>query len=102
MNLTRLEELRDELEISKKKIANDLGISDSVYGRWENDRFLIPTRRLYQLGNYFQVNIDYILRLSDVRNSLVSEENIRLDLVSKPLREIREELNFTLRELTNN
>lgn len=102
MNLTRLEELRDELEISKKKIANDLGISDSVYGRWENDRFLIPTRRLYQLGNYFQVNIDYILRLSDVRNSLVSEENIRLDLVSKRLREIREELNFTLRELTNN
>ncbi len=64
MNLTRLEELRDELEISKKKIANDLGISDSVYGRWENDRFLIPTRRLYQLGNYFQVNIDYILRLT--------------------------------------
>ena len=63
MNLTRLEELRDELEISKKKIANDLGISDSVYGRWENDRFLIPTRRLYQLGNYFQVNIDYILGL---------------------------------------
>ena len=102
MNLTRLEELRDELEISKKKIANDLGISDSLYGRWENDRFLIPTRRLYQLGNYFQVNIDYILRLSDVRNSLVSEENIRLDLVSKRLREIREELNFTLRELTNN
>ena len=102
MNHTRLEELREEKELTKRKIAADLGVSDSLYGRWENDRFLIPTRRLYQLGNYFQVNIDYILRLSDVRNSLVSEENIRLDLVSKRLREIREELNFTLRELTNN
>lgn len=101
MNLTRLEELRDELEISKKKIANDLGISDSVYGRWENDRFLIPTRRLYQLGNYFQVNIDYILRLTDVRISIKSEKKIDLNLVSKRLKEIRTDLNCTLRELTN-
>ena len=101
MNLTRLEELRDELEISKKKIANDLGISDSVYGRWENDRFLIPTRRLYQLGNYFQVNIDYILRLTDVRISIESEKKIDLTLVSKRLKEIRTDLNCTLRELTN-
>ena len=101
MNLTRLEELRDELEISKKKIANDLGISDSLYGRWENDRFLIPTRRLYQLGNYFQVNIDYILRLTDVRISIKSEKKIDLNLVSKRLKEIRTDLNCTLRELTN-
>ena len=101
MNLTRLEELRDELEISKKKIANDLGISDSVYGRWENDRVLIPTRRLYQLGNYFQVNIDYILRWTDVRISIKSEKKIDLNLVSKRLKEIRTDLNCTLRELTN-
>lgn len=101
MNLTRLEELRDELEISKKKIANDLGISDSVYGRWENDRFLIPTRRLYQLGNYFQVNIDYILRLTDHRISIRSDEKIDLNLVAMRLREVRSDLNYTLRELTN-
>ena len=67
MNHTRLEELREEKELTKRKIAADLGVSDSLYGRWENDRFLIPTRRLYQLGNYFQVNIDYILRLTDHR-----------------------------------
>ena len=101
MNLTRLEELRDELEISKKKIANDLGISDSLYGRWENDRFLIPTRRLYQLGNYFQVNIDYILRLTDYRVSIHSDEKIDLNLVAMRLREVRSDLNYTLRELTN-
>ena len=101
MNLTRLEELRDELEISKKKIANDLGISDSLYGRWENDRFLIPTRRLYQLGNYFQVNIDYILRLTDYRVSIYSDEKIDLNLVAMRLREVRSDLNYTLRELTN-
>ncbi len=101
MNLTRLEELRDELELSKKKIANDLGISDSLYGRWENDRFLIPTRRLYQLGNYFQVNIDYILRLTSVRVSLKTMKELDLPLVSKRLREIRSDLNCTLRELTN-
>ena len=64
MNHTRLEELREEKELTKRKIAADLGVSGSLYGRWENDRFLIPTRRLYQLGNYFQVNIDYILRLT--------------------------------------
>ena len=84
MNLTRLEELRDELEISKKKIANDLGISDSVYGRWENDRFLIPTRRLYQLGNYFQVNIDYrrSLNLSDgIKKERTQWYNIPINII---------------------
>ncbi len=101
MNLTRLEDLRDELNLTKKKIANDLGISDSVYGRWENDRFLIPTRRLYQLGNYFQVNIDYILRLTDNRVSIFSDKKIDLDLVAKRLREVRSDMNYTLRDLTD-
>ena len=101
MNYTRLEELRDELGFTKKEMAKELGVSDSMYGRWENDRFLIPTRRLYQLGNYFQVNIDYILRLTNHRISIRSDEKIDLNLVAMRLREVRSDLNYTLRELTN-
>ena len=102
MNYTRLEELRDELGFTKKEMAKELGISDSMYGRWENDRTIIPTRRLYQLGNYFQVNIDYLLKFSDLRQQIVSPDQLDSIKVSARVREIRKELHYTLRELSAN
>ena len=38
---TRLEQLREENDFTKKKIAEILGISDSLYARWENGKLLI-------------------------------------------------------------
>lgn len=102
MNYTRLEELRDELGFTKKEMAMELGISDSMYGRWENDRTIIPTRRLYQLGNYFQVNIDYLVKFSDLREKIVTADKMDLMAIATRVREVRNELHYTLRELSAN
>ena len=36
MNNSRLEEMRELNDLTKKKFAEILGVSDSIYARWEN------------------------------------------------------------------
>lgn len=94
---TRLEELRDENNLNKKEFAIILKVSDSIYSRWENENDSVPTRRLYQIANYYKVNIDYISKLTNKRNNIKSNDTIDLELVSNRLRQIREDFNETLR-----
>ena len=78
----RLEYLREEKDLLKKDVAKILGVVDSVYTEWENEKLTIPTRRLYQLANYYEVNIDYIVGLTDKRIKLKSKNDIDIKVVS--------------------
>ena len=98
MNLNHLENLRNELNLTKKELANILGVSNSIYTRWEKNTDSIPTRRLIQIANYFNINIDYILNLTN--NKITIKPNaINYDLIAKRTRELRTDLNMTLREI---
>lgn len=96
----RFEELRELNDLTKKDFANILNVSDSIYARWENKKDFIPTNRLYQIANYYGVNIDYLLGLTDYKVHIKSSDSIDLDIVSKRVRKIREEQKETLREFT--
>ena len=97
----RLEYLREEKDLLKKDVAKILGVVDSVYAEWENEKLTIPTRRLYQIANYYEVNIDYIVGLTDKRIKLKSKNDIDIKIVSTRLREVRKSLNLTMRELAS-
>ena len=97
----RLEELKEEKNLKSKQIANILGIAESTYSEWERNKIPIPTRRLIQLSNFYEVNIDYILNLSNNKKHINKIENIDLILIDKRLKEIRENLNLSLRKLGN-
>ena len=96
----RLKELRESSELTKKGLAEKLGVSDSIYSRWENQKDIIPTKRLYQLANLYKLNIDYILGLTDKKINLVSSDTVNIELVSKRAREIRKDFNDTLRSFS--
>lgn len=98
MLVTRLEQLREEKDFTRKQVAEILNVSNSIYSRWENSKEIIPTRRMYQLANYYQVNIDYLLGLSSDRLSLPSDDEINLSLVAKNVSEIRKDYNESLRK----
>lgn len=98
-SVNRIEELREEKELKRKEIAEILGVSDSVYCRWEKNRCAIPTRRLYQLANYYEVSIDYMLGYVKERRKIVSCKNIDILLVSKRVREMIKMSNQTLDSL---
>lgn len=101
MMMTRLEQLREEKDLKKKEIAKIIGVSDSVYARWENGKEIIPTRRMYQLANYYQVNIDYLLGLTSNRLSIKSRPKIDRRLVATRTAEIRKDFCETLREFAS-
>lgn len=100
MTMTRLEQLREENDFTKKKIAKILGISDSLYARWENGKEIIPTRRMYQIANYYKVNIDYLMGLTSNRTKIVSKTEIDIPLVSSRITEIRKDFGESLREFS--
>jgi len=100
MTMTRLEQLREENDFTKKKIAEILGISDSLYARWENGKEIIPTRRMYQIANYYKVNIDYLMGLTSNRITIISKVEIDIRLVSSRITEIRKDFNESLREFS--
>lgn len=99
--MIRLEDLRDERDLLKKDVAKNIGVVESVYSEWENEKLSISTKRIYQLANYFEVNIDYMLGLSDKREHIKKSNEINLDLVSSRLKEIRKSLKFTMRDLAD-
>ena len=92
MYSNHLENLRNELNLTKKELANILGVSNSIYARWEKNTDSIPTRRLIQIANYFNVNIDYILNLTNNKIAIKSN-TINYDLIAKRTRELRIDLN---------
>ena len=97
----RLEYLREEKDLLKKDVAKILGVVDSVYTEWENEKLTIPTRKLDELANYYEVNIDYIVGLTDKRIKIKSKNDIDIKIVSTRLREVRKSLNLTMRELAS-
>ena len=99
MSNQRLEGLREERDLFKKDVAKNIGVVESVYSEWENEKLSIPTKRLVQLANFFEVNIDYMVGLSDKRIKLKTINDIDLELVSTRLKEIRKSLKMTMREL---
>lgn len=95
----RLEGLREEKDLFKKDVAKSIGVVESVYSEWENEKLSIPTKRLVQLANFFEVNIDYMVGLSNTKINLKTNNKIDLQLVSKRLKEIRKSLKMTMRDL---
>ncbi|MDO5569523.1 MAG: helix-turn-helix transcriptional regulator [bacterium] len=102
MNMNqRLEALRDDRDLLKKDVAKILGVVESVYSEWENNKLSIPTKRLYQLAELFEVNIDYIVGISDIKIVIKTNRGIDLKIVSARLKEIRKSLNLTMRDLAD-
>ena len=101
MNNNRFEELREQNELTKRSLANKLGVSESIYSRWENNKDIIPTRRLYQLANFYKVNLDYLLGFTSKKISIESSDKIDMNIVPKRMIEIRKDYNETLRQFTD-
>lgn len=96
----KLEELREINDLTKTELANKLGVSDSIYARWEKGKDIIPTKRVYQIANIYKINIDYLLGLSNYKINLNSSNIINMDTVSNRIREIRKDFNETLVEFS--
>lgn len=91
--------LREEKDYLSKDMAKFLNIPPSVYSEWENNKLSISTKRLYELGEFFNVNIDYLVGLSSKRINLKTNKVLNQKETSLRLKEVRENMNLSMREL---
>ncbi len=61
MYFQRLKDLRDDKDLLQEDIAALLGISQTVYSRYERGFQPIPIRHLLKLADFYKTSTDYIL-----------------------------------------
>ena len=61
MYFQRLRDLREDQDLRQKDVAAILGISQTVYSRYERGFQTTPVEHLLKLADYYKTTTDYIL-----------------------------------------
>lgn len=68
MYFQRLRDLREDRNLYQKDIAEVLGISQTVYPRYERGFQTIPVVHLLTLADFYHTSTDYILGRTNISN----------------------------------
>ena len=63
----RIKDLREDMDLTQKELADYLHIKQNTYSQYENGHRQIPIDCLIALARFYNTSVDYILRLTDVR-----------------------------------
>lgn len=96
-----LKELRERNNVKQKELAEILGITRSLYGRYENEHTIIPTKYLNKICNYFEVSFDYIFNFTNKMIYQNEKNDIDKKLSGMRLKEFRKEHKLTQDALSN-
>ena len=66
--IRRMRDLREDSDYTQVYVATKLGISQTMYARYERGANELPIRHLIALCKLYSVSSDYILGLDDVKN----------------------------------
>lgn len=78
---SRIRLLRERKRMSQLMLGREIGVSQQIISRIENDISTLSIDLLVNLANYFNVTTDYILGISDLKRGLEGQlkENKLLD-----------------------
>ena len=76
--MNRLKEARKAKGMTQIQVSSLIGLSQNGYSDWETGRNRIDDASLQRLSEIFDVSIDYLLGLSDIKKPPVSEDDERL------------------------
>ena len=77
---TRIKELREDRELTQRDIATYLNVAQNSYSNYENGNRECPIELLVQLSNYYQVNLEYLLGLTDESAPLPPSKRLNLSI----------------------
>lgn len=63
----RIRHLREDKDLSQTKVAQQLGMSQTGYSKYETGENDVPTSILIQLAHFHKTSIDYLLGLTDIK-----------------------------------
>lgn len=89
MSFRRIKDIREENDLTQEEIANKLNVKRSACSLWEIGINTIPLNYLNTFCNLFNLSIDYVLELSNIKNYSLINDNIDFNILSNRLKEIR-------------
>lgn len=98
MDFERLIHIREDNDLTQKDLAKILGVSHVNISNWENGKEIIPLKQLNNYANYFNVSLDYLLKLSNDKTTTNKKELDRIE-IGKRIRIVREKNNLSQRAL---
>lgn len=101
MNTDRIKNIRDEREITQNEISNMLGCTRSAYSLWEINKNTIPLYYLNKLSNILNINIDYLVDLSDDKIVYFNKTDINRQELGKRIKQARKEINYTQEKMAS-
>lgn len=99
MNMEKIIELRNELELTQEQMANKLGCKRSAYSLWELNINTIPLEYLNKISNIFNINIDYLANLSTEKNIIFNAKDIDPLELGKRIKQARKATKLTQEKL---
>ena len=89
MNTEKIKNIREELEITQKDISRVLGCTRTAYSLWEINKNTIPLYYLNKISNEYNINIDYLVDLSN--DKYIKFDKVEIDRINlgKKLKEAR-------------
>ena len=96
---SRLKKIRENNDISQRQTALKLRISKSYYNYFETGERIITVNYLNDFCNLFHTTFDYVLGLSEFNVVTKKKYQIKKDLVSQRIKNIRKTHKLTQKAL---
>lgn len=99
MNFERLLFLREEHDLTQTEIGKLMGTKKVSISNWERGKEIIPLSKLNIYSNYFNVSMDYILKLSDNKVPSNNKEILDKKEIGNNIKKIRKINKLSQRDL---
>lgn len=101
LNTEKLKKLREELNITQEDISKVLGCTRTAYSLWEINKNTIPLYYLNKISNEYNINIDYLVDLSNNKYIKFNKTEIDKEKLGKKIKEARKSINYTQEKLAS-
>ena len=97
----RLKKIREELDYTQEAFSKKIGCTRSAYSLWGINKNIIPFYYLNKISNLFNINIDYLVNLSDKKKIKFKKSEINLIKLGKKIKIARKSIGFTQEKLAS-
>lgn len=71
--IDRIKELRNDNDLNQTQISHTLHVAQTTYSDYEKGKVRIPVECLIQLARFYNVDMNYITGVSNIRQNFPSE-----------------------------
>ena len=89
MEFKRIKTIREDNDLTQAEVARLLGVNRGAYSLWELGINTIPLSYLNVFCNKFELSLDYVLGITNVKNYTLINNDIDIKVLGERLRFIR-------------